>query len=88
MFHKIKSVQPLPNMILYVEFISGDTKCYDVKPLMDKWEVFKDLEQCRLFNLVSVDTGGYGVIWNDYIDLACNELWENGYSVDSAKLIV
>jgi len=71
-------------MVLSIEFISGDIKCYDVKPLMDKWEVFKDLTQRGLFNLVFVDTGGYGVIWNDYIDIACNELWENGYVADSA----
>jgi len=25
-----------------------------------------------------VDTGGYGICWNDEIDLSCNELWENG----------
>ena len=78
MFHRVKNVQPLSDMILYVEFIDGDIKHYDVKPLMSKWEVFKDLTQNSLFELVSVDTGGYGIIWNDYIDLACNELWENG----------
>ena len=78
MFHKIKTVKPLSDMILSVEFVSGNIKHYDVKPLMNKWEVFKDLKENNLFNLVSVDTGGYGIIWNDYIDLACNELWENG----------
>ena len=81
MFHKIKSVKPLSDMILYVEFINGEKKYYDVKPLMDIWEVFRDLKQNNLFNFVSVDAGGYGIMWNDYIDLACNELWENGNSV-------
>ena len=65
-------------MILHVEFADGDIRLYDVKPLMDKWEVFKDLKDNNLFNYVSVDAGGYGIAWNDYIDLACNELWENG----------
>jgi len=78
MFHKIKNIQPLPDMVLRVEFIDGIVKNYDVKPLMDKWEVFKDLAQGGLFGLVRVDSGGYGVVWNDYIDLSCNELWENG----------
>ena len=22
--------------------------------------------------------GGYGIIWNDDLDLSCDELWENG----------
>ena len=81
MFYKIKNVEPLSDMVLYVEFINGEKKHYDVKPLMHKWEVFKDLKENNLFNLVNVDTGGYGVSWNDYIDLACNELWENGKSI-------
>ena len=83
MFHKIKNVQPLPDMVLHVEFVGGAIKYYDVKPLMNKWEVFKDLKQGELFNFVRVDTGGYGIVWNDYIDLACNELWENGFDVVS-----
>ena len=88
MFHRIKSVRPLSDMVLHVEFINGNTKHYDVKPLMKKWEVFKDLTQGGLFDLVSVDTGGYGIVWNEYIDLACNELWINGYIVDSTEVIV
>lgn len=79
MFHKIKSVQPLPDMFLRVEFVDGDVTSYDVKPLMMKWDAFKDLSKGGLFGLVRIDTGGYGVVWNEYIDLACNELWENGY---------
>jgi hypothetical protein len=78
MFHRIKKVRPLPNLILRVEFMNGNTKIYDVKPLMNKLEVFKDLKRNGLFDLARVDVGGYGIVWNDYIDLFCNELWENG----------
>ena len=85
MFHKIKNVQPLQDMILHVEFINGQIKRYDVKPLLDKWEVFKDLSQNGLFGLAHVDAGGYGVVWNDYIDLSCDELWENGLSFEMSE---
>ena len=34
-----------------------------------------------LFEQVKVDLGGYGVTWNDEIDLSCNQLWENGYEI-------
>jgi len=77
-FHRVKSVQPLPDMVLRVEFIGGTVKSYDVKPLMEKWDTFMDLEQTGLFQLVRVDQGGYGIVWNEYIDLSCDELWENG----------
>lgn len=78
-FHKVKSVEPLPGYRLWVIFLSGERKEYDVKPLFDRWETFKSLSSIPgLFNLVKVDPGGYGISWNEDIDLSCNELWENG----------
>jgi len=78
MFYKVKSVIPLDNMVLQVDFEDGTKKIYYIKPLKERWQVFRDLENPSLFKLVKVDAGGYGVAWNKYIDLACNELWENG----------
>ena len=40
--------------------------------------MFKKLENKELFNSVEVDVGGYGIIWNDEIDISCDELFENG----------
>ncbi len=79
MFHKVKSVKPMNNFILSVEFESGEHKHYDVKPLFNKWADFKALANISgLFEQVKVDFGGYGVVWNDYLDLSCDELFEGG----------
>ena len=78
MFHKIKDVYPLPSMKLSVLFADGTTKKYDVAPLTMRIPAFKALEDGSLFNDVKVDVGGYGIIWNDDIDLSCDELWYNG----------
>lgn len=78
MFHKIKEVIPTKNMILMVKFINGEVKIYDIKPLMKKWKVFEELKEEKLFVQVKVDKGGYGISWNENIDLDCNELWSNG----------
>ncbi|MGN0072765.1 MAG: DUF2442 domain-containing protein [Coriobacteriales bacterium] len=78
MFNKVKEVYPLPDMELSVLFANGTTKTYDVKPLTERFQVFQALEDEALFNSVVVDRGGYGVIWNDDLDLSCDELWENG----------
>lgn len=79
MFNKVSSVRPLPDYCLLVTFVSGEIKKYDVKPLFNKWEIFKDLISVKgLFEQVKVDVGGYGVCWNDKIDLSCNELYDNG----------
>ena len=82
MFHKIKAVSALPDYRLSVQFAEGVTKIYDVKPLFDKWAVFKALERSpELFSCVSVDVGGYGIIWDDDLDLSCDELFYNGETV-------
>jgi hypothetical protein len=79
MFYKVKSVKPLPEYRLLVVFSDGEKKQYNVKPLFDKWEPFKALINVTgLFEQVKVDAGGYGISWNDEIDLSCNELYENG----------
>lgn len=83
MFHKVKSVAPLKNYLLSVSFVEGVTKIYDVKPLFKNWEVFENLKKDNLFSKVKVDQGGYGISWNDDIDLACDELFYEGKLVDS-----
>ncbi|MGI6739734.1 MAG: DUF2442 domain-containing protein [Christensenellales bacterium] len=82
MFYKINDVKPLPDYGLLVMFENGEKKKYNVQPLFSKWEAFKALDIIKgLFEQVKVDTGGYGVSWNDNIDLSCNELYENGVLV-------
>ena len=81
LFHKVKDVAPLPGMQLTVQFANGATKVYDVKPLMGRFPVFRALQDEGLFASVEVDQGGYGIVWNDEIDLSCDELWEHGVEV-------
>lgn len=89
MFHRVKAVEPLPDMNLRVTFLDGDVKRYDVKPLLAVWEPFQSLAQVRgLFEQVRVDLGGYGISWNDEIDLSCDELWENGVPFGTERLAV
>lgn len=82
MFHKLKDVTALPDYCLCVQFAEGTTKIYDVKPLFDKWEIFKSLKtSSHLFYDVKVDIGGFGIVWNDDLDLSCDELFANGKTI-------
>lgn len=78
-FHTIKSVTPLKDMVLEVVFNNGICKKYDMKNLFKEHKIFKELENEDLFNKVRVDTGGYGIIWDEEIDLSSEEIWNNGY---------
>ena len=80
-FHTIKSVKTLSNMILEVEFNNGINKIYDIKKILNKYEVLKKLENEKIFNSVKVDKGGYGIIWDENIDLSSEEIWNNGEEI-------
>lgn len=84
MFHKITSVTPLPEFHLLVHFMDGSSRDYDMNPLFQTFPVFSQLRDIpNLFNQVVVDVGGYGISWNDDIDLDGSELWENGVPVQT-----
>lgn len=81
MFYKVKSVKPLENFILLIDFENGIQKYYDVKKLFDKFTYFQDLLNINgLFEQVKVEANGYAVSWNNDLDIACNELWNNGFT--------
>ena len=82
MFFKILKVKPEDDFVLSVIFTDGVKRKYDVKPLFEKWPVFKMLKEVPgLYNQVRVDPGGYGISWNDEIDLESNEIRENGQDI-------
>ena len=83
MFHKIKNVSPLPDYRLSVQFAEGCTKIYDIKSLFKQIPAFEKLKDSNLFFDVTVDVGGYGIVWNDDLDLSCHELWENGVPTET-----
>ncbi|OYY24390.1 MAG: hypothetical protein B7Y68_03570 [Thiotrichales bacterium 35-46-9] len=83
-YPKIKSVKPLQNKRLWVEFDQGVEKIYDCSPLL-QITAFEPLRQEWFFDSVQVDAGGYGISWSDEIDLAESELWLNGIAVAPAS---
>lgn len=84
MFHKVVAVEPRENYTLFATFEDGSTRLYDVKRLFPKWEMFLPLKDEALFRSVKLAPGGYAVIWNADIDLACDELYYNGENKETA----
>ena len=78
-FNKVKKVSVISKYKLFVVFMNDEKRIYDVSALFNKWEAFKNLINVQgLFEQVHVDAGGYGISWNDELDLSCNELYLNG----------
>ncbi|MGL5254271.1 MAG: DUF2442 domain-containing protein [Brevinema sp.] len=79
MFHKVQSVLPQANFMLLVHFKNGESRHYDIKPLFSKWQEFRALQNIEgLFTQVKVDAGGYGISWNEELDISSEELYFNG----------
>lgn len=86
MTHRIQSVEAKENYILEAVFFDGQLVRYDVSPLFIIFPAFQILETDRkLFGAVKVDQGGYGVSWNDELDLDAETIWENGVLIEKAK---
>ena len=76
-YPKVKSVKPLQDKKLLVTFQNDIQKIYDCSGLLnDKY--FSSLADEVLFNSVKTDLGGYGISWNDEMDLSESELWMHG----------
>ncbi len=74
MFRKVKSISPLADYRLSVQFSEGVTKLYDLKPLFERIPALSYLkEKTEEFACVTVDVGGYGIIWNDELDLSSDD---------------
>ena len=77
--YKIKSVTSQDNYIFEAVFYNGQIVSYDVKPLFKMFTAFKMLEDNpELFQSVKVDMGGYGISWNDELDLDAKSIWDHG----------
>ena len=73
---KVISARPLENHQLLLKFATGETKIYDVKPLLGK-PVFIALKDESVFNSVYVD-GGTAVWCDGEIDIAPETLFVDG----------
>ncbi len=80
-YPKIRSVKTRPGKILLVTFENGDKKMYDCTPLL-RTDAFRPLQDDAIFRCAHADSHGYGVIWNDAIDLAESEIWINGQDAE------
>ena len=77
MSHKIKSVRTSDNMTLLAVFENDIEKAYDIRQMERLFPQFCVLKtNLELYKSVQVDVGGYGIAWNDDLDIDAEEIWE------------
>ena len=86
MVHRIEDIKVLPNFIIEARFFGGEIKQYDVTNLFDQFPQFCIFKSNpSLFERVQVDVGGYGISWNDELDLDADVIWDNGVLMEVYK---
>lgn len=83
-FHLIRSLSTKPDMVIVAQFDDGTIKEYDASQLKARHIEFGEFDKnASLFGKARIDAGGFGVVWNENLDLSANEIWANGKTVVS-----
>ncbi|MDX2256737.1 MAG: DUF2442 domain-containing protein [Pseudanabaenaceae cyanobacterium bins.39] len=84
---KIISAQIIGDRTLLIEFSDSEFKQYDISNLLNK-PMFAPLKNPSFFKSFRIEAGGYGLVWNEDIDISEYELWTNGVGLKNelAKL--
>ena len=74
---KIVSAKAVDDRLLVIEFSDNTIKKYDISRLLNK-EMFAPLKSPSFFKNFRIEAGGYGLVWNEDVDISEYELWNNG----------
>ena len=87
MFHKAVKLEYGKGTVLYLTFQTGEVKEYDVCALFGKYPQLTALRNRKLFVSGRL-MGGYGILWNDELDLETETVYQDGKTVSSGKISV
>ncbi len=79
-YPRIDKAKAINDHTLVIEFTNKEVKKYDILHLL-KNPIFAPLRQPAFFKNFKVEQGGYGIVWNEDIDLSEYELWKNGMTL-------
>lgn len=80
MFHKAVNLSFQEGTSFEVLFHDGITKRYDISILFEKYPQLKALTDRNLF-LQGKLMGGYGIMWNDELDIETETVYEDGKTI-------
>jgi hypothetical protein len=82
---RIVSAQAIDDCTLIIKFTNDEIRKYDISQLLRN-PMFAPLSNPGFFRNFRVESGGYGLVWNDDIDISEYELWQNGIRVSDGEL--
>lgn len=85
MSHKIKAIKMKNDLIVEAVFFNGTVMEYNVADMFALYPQMERLEDRSLFEGARIDTGGYGISWDDELDLDAETIWEEGKYLGKVK---
>ena len=77
MFHKAAKIEYKDGTVLELTFQDGSVKQFDISCMFDRYPPLRALTDRALFTSGKL-SGGYGIIWNDDLDLEAETVYEEG----------
>ena len=86
MFKKIASVQPFAENGLVMWFADGETRLLESSEVVKSHEGYEALLDTRVFCGAKLAAEGYGISWDNGLDMGCKELYECSQEIDVVDL--
>lgn len=80
MFHKALKLEFREGTRFEMTFQDGSVKSYDISSLFEKYPQLEALKDRKLFREGRL-MGGYGIVWNDDLDIDAETVYEDGETV-------
>ena len=82
----INSVSATEQFTLIVKFTTGEKKEISLRTLIEANSVFATLQEDKnYFNQVMIDKGGYGLYWDDNLDVSAEFLYDKGFLISPSE---
>ena len=85
-FHRIRTISVVAPFRLRAVFVDGVEKDYDLRRWENRPEFSLLFRHPALQTAVRVEPGGYGISWNDDIDLSAEEIYWNGMDANCPNI--
>ena len=86
MFYRALSIKFLEGIVVEATFQQGIIKRLDLEKLIPETPAFAALRDRKLFESGYLDPGGWGIIWNDFVDISVDGIFDYGETVGTIKV--
>ena len=82
MFHKAVKIEYRDGTVLELTFRDGCVKQFDLASMFEIYPPLRTLTDRAFFTSGKLSPGGYGVVWNEELDLEAETVYVDGVLVD------